>query len=340
MQKLPNLDLMRSFAVSLVLLDHILQAIDHPRIGPWDAGWMGSAGVYLFFVHTCLVLMWSLERHSTALGFYVRRAFRIYPLAISTLLATIALRLPLMPFAHAGFQFHPPGFRAMVANLLLIQNVYDGHTIIGVYWSLPLELQMYLVLPPLFLVVRRFQRLWPLLALWGFVCFLDRYIPGENDHITIMCVPCFLPGIMGYLLFSKIRPSLPGWLFPAFLAVSLSAFLFYPGIRIGWLLCLAAGLGLPLFRQLPDGWLTRIAHQVAEHSYSIYLMHLIAIYVGILVWGRFGLFGGITAALLTGMGLTVLAHRVIEKPGMRLGARISNWIEARRTLAGVPAVSV
>jgi peptidoglycan/LPS O-acetylase OafA/YrhL len=90
----PNLDFLRSLAVSLVITDHALLFAGIRQIGPFSTTWLGGAGVYLFFVHTTAVLMWSLERNSGLLAFYVRRALRIYPLAIATLLAGIVLRLP------------------------------------------------------------------------------------------------------------------------------------------------------------------------------------------------------------------------------------------------------
>src|SRR5579883_991999 len=82
-----NLDLLRSFAVLLVVAFHLAKLFD----------WQGTAfritdfglvGVMLFFVHTTLVLMFSLERQRAISGsalfflFLIRRCFRIYPLAV------------------------------------------------------------------------------------------------------------------------------------------------------------------------------------------------------------------------------------------------------------------
>ena len=57
-----NLDFLRSFAVLLVVSDHLMVyfgvhegSILRPRL-------CGLFGVFLFFVHTSLVLMYSLER--------------------------------------------------------------------------------------------------------------------------------------------------------------------------------------------------------------------------------------------------------------------------------------
>ncbi len=97
-----------------------------------------------------------------AKNFYIRRFFRIYPLSVAAVLAAVALHL------HAngrGIAFDPrPSALELAANLLLVQNLTYSDSIIGPLWSLPLEIQMYLVLPFLFLWRKR--SLWTLVPLW------------------------------------------------------------------------------------------------------------------------------------------------------------------------------
>src|SRR4030088_949687 len=90
-----NLDVLRAIAVLLVLFDHVGVFLNRSR-GALESFWfIGNTGVIIFFVHTSLVLMRSLERTRArglrgwvrAGDFYIRRAFRIYPLAITTVLA-------------------------------------------------------------------------------------------------------------------------------------------------------------------------------------------------------------------------------------------------------------
>jgi peptidoglycan/LPS O-acetylase OafA/YrhL len=78
-QDLSNLDFLRSVAVLLVLADHLTR---HYHLDRFSS--LGLFGVLLFFVHTSLVLMYSMQRsHLTGIGlfkdFYIRRFFRIYP---------------------------------------------------------------------------------------------------------------------------------------------------------------------------------------------------------------------------------------------------------------------
>src|SRR6476620_11599698 len=90
-----NLDVLRSIAVMLVLLQHLLLRSHVKHIYWLETSCLGYFGVLLFFVHTTLVLMFSLERHHDGIfrSFYIRRLFRIYPLAILAVCAALILRL-------------------------------------------------------------------------------------------------------------------------------------------------------------------------------------------------------------------------------------------------------
>ena len=164
----PNLDFLRSAAVLMVLFDHLCRRFYLDHLGWFGVADVGVFGVLLFFVHTSLVLMYSMQRsglHGMALvkNFAIRRVFRIYPLSILAVLTAVALHL------HAdgrGISFGPrPGAVEFVSNLLLIQNLTFSDSIIGPLWSLPIELQMYLLLPILFLWRKR--SFWKLIFLWG-----------------------------------------------------------------------------------------------------------------------------------------------------------------------------
>src|SRR5438045_2026919 len=98
-----NLDLLRAIAVLLVYFSHLFGSLlGFVGSGLYAHDKIGRVGVMFFFVHTFLVLMMSLERMSargTSLvsQFYIRRAFRIYPLSILTVCTVAAFHIPAMP---------------------------------------------------------------------------------------------------------------------------------------------------------------------------------------------------------------------------------------------------
>src|SRR5207248_1672094 len=112
-----NLDFLRAVAVLLVLAQHLLRRFEVGARIPA----IGTFGVFIFFVHTCLVLMYSMER--SGLGgkalfgnFYIRRIFRIYPLCILWLLSIVSavIQMKLAPLT---------GPSSMVRRMTLLQMV-------------------------------------------------------------------------------------------------------------------------------------------------------------------------------------------------------------------------
>src|ERR1019366_3535011 len=149
----PNLDILRSVAVLAGFATHTLQVIAGCKFGEHfaygvDTYALGRIGVLLFFVHTSLVLMQSLERTGTELAawplirhFYIKRAFRIYPLSICLISVCIAFSIP--PNA-LGVAYEWHGARWVAASILLIQNITRDSQVSGPMYSLPYEVQMYL----------------------------------------------------------------------------------------------------------------------------------------------------------------------------------------------------
>src|SRR2546427_8198907 len=106
-----NLDVLRAIAIFAVLVTHLLQVVFPPFYGLSLLRGLGRFGVLIFFVHTSLVLMMSMER-SNLFGkalfaeFYIRRAFRIYPLSIATVLI-VWLVQPGLPIGSDAFPSRP-----------------------------------------------------------------------------------------------------------------------------------------------------------------------------------------------------------------------------------------
>jgi peptidoglycan/LPS O-acetylase OafA/YrhL len=340
-----NLDFLRSTAVLLVFATHYYDI----RTGAgamWSIPWhLGQLGVMIFFVHTCLVLMWSLERTSTQgqrlfAPFYARRAFRIYPL--STVFVLFAY------FFDA--QWTPAN---LWQNLTLTQYVlFHGHTVlvpptVTPLWTLPLEIEMYIALPMLFLLLRN-RPVKLLVAIWT-ASIAASYILSPLGDVTgaftiFKYVPCFLGGVMAWRLIRVryYRP-LPGWLWPAAIAAVSCVWMrsnerYLPLFIAG--LGMSLGLAIPLFREMQSKAVRRVSQLIARYSYGIYLSHFpIMLYImnsDRRHWFKIippmpviRHYGGPIHALLVVLftGITSLAlYHGVEEPGIRLGRKVAHWL--------------
>jgi peptidoglycan/LPS O-acetylase OafA/YrhL len=323
---LANLDILRSFAVLLVVVSHFLMYVQR---GVYT-GLMGLTGVCLFFVHTCLVLMWSLERDPHSGRFYLRRLFRLFPLWLVILAIVVLFKIPVSPLASPRFAYHAPSMLELWANITMTFDLWFGGNIVGASWSLPVEAQMYLLLPVLFFFVRGTRALWVLLVVDALVIVtvwaggIQTAPPGQA---LAVCVPFFLPGVMAYALTKKVKPNLPAWSF----LVALVGLSFieqrYGSMFWSSFFCLAVGLSLPFFRQITWRPLTRAGHVIARYSYGIYLTHIPAICVGMHYLEHYNLALRLLSIPVTIIVASVALYHGVEAPMIRLGGKLAKKIE-------------
>lgn len=350
----PNLDLLRSVAVLAVFADHLTATHGIAQKHPFLFA-LGHWGVLLFFVHTSLVLMMSLERlrldgWRLYAMFYIRRLFRIYPLSIATVILALSFHIP-----HRSWdsQYHYLGLKAILSNFLLCQNLTRSRSVISPMWSLPYEIQMYLLLPALFNVVRRSRSAVPLIGIWLAAIaagFLQPWLSDTNlgvhlriDRLSIAeYVPCFLAGITAYyILLRRGEPALRFWLWPMTIAAITAVYLQWQPRAGGqayveWCCCLGIGLVVTRFIESPLRWLNRSTHLIAKYSYGLYLGQVPVL------WLAFVKLHYLSAAIqwCTFLPLIVLvpvaSYHLIEAPLIRIGAGLSASALKPSRLANMP----
>lgn len=339
-----NLDLLRSFAVAFVVISHFpLASLGLSAPPGYHLQSLGLLGVLIFFVHTSLVLMLSLERQVAQWGvrrlhstFLIRRIFRIYPLSVSVVCLVQLLSLV---GVGRGFEGHLTSF---AYDLLLVQNIpamsFTPDSLAAL-WSLPFEMQMYLFLPALFVLVRAAGRGAPMcvVGLWLTAMALAFGLSRLNwRYDLVKYIPCFLPGVLAYALSSQRPSSQTARLSPLVLFGLVGGLaVAYPmlvarGFRehlLAPFVCLAVGITLPLCEDITSHVLQRLGKVIATYSYGVYLTHVFAIEIAF-AWGpQVPLIAHLALFIALMWLLPWAAYKFIEAPGLGLGKRITHSLQ-------------
>jgi peptidoglycan/LPS O-acetylase OafA/YrhL len=108
---------------------------------------LGQYGVFVFFLVSGYIVPASLERKGSVRGFWISRAFRLYPMFLVALaLSAVAYVTGHGSVANAGR--HP--LTAILGWLFMLQNLLAGLNVPVVTWTLSYEMVFYLLLAALF----------------------------------------------------------------------------------------------------------------------------------------------------------------------------------------------
>lgn len=342
-----NLDQLRAIAVLTVIIDHLIPTMVHHGVYVPIAArdlteHIGHAGVLAFFVHTSLVLMYSLERMrgQDAEGliprFYLRRAFRIYPLSIACILAVLVFSLP-------DATWRAPtdiSTAEVLSNVFLVQNLVTGQSMLVPMWSLPYEVQMYLFLPFLFALTHYARAVW-IIGITLMASYVGAYVLFKLDggHMNLAgYVPCFLAGVLCYTLRDRLPRVLPGQAWPIFVILMVSGYCYMQldshGVIywLGWLYALILGVAINVFRDSDLRRLNKVCLHVATYSYGLYLLHVPCLYVIYDVWAPSSPVVAVVAFLALTAAASVAAYHLLEAPMVNLGRRLTE-----RRAQAVPA---
>lgn len=334
-----NLDLLRALAVLLVLADHVLDVIGRKYEGysvhPYDWA-IGRLGVLLFFVHTSLVLNYSMSRLGLSgfvlfRSFLIRRAFRLYPLSILCVLIVVVFQVPSMPWD----QFEWRGWGNLVSNLALTTNLTFSRPMLGPLWSLPIEAQMYVALPFVFMILGSARSPVIAIGLWTIAVLIAPIQPALSDRLNVFgFAPFFIAGVVAYSFAGRWQKRIIPSLWLPFLLALIAGYLYAQRAIADtynvWLqsaFCFAAGFAIPLFADSRSRLLNFVGHTVAKYSYGVYLFHCVALWVGCELLASYPPAVQWGTALATLVLMSVSSYHLIEDPMIRMGAKIAKSLE-------------
>jgi peptidoglycan/LPS O-acetylase OafA/YrhL len=375
-ERIVGIDHVRGLAILGVFLTHSLYAtFQYDRLG-WN-GWfrsfhapasflvlsplvIGGLGVAMFFAVSgfCIHLSHVRSSRKDFPVFFVRRFFRIYPPYLLAL-AIFALVYPLTRVA----VYSHIGVIQIGSHLLLLHN-FDKDTFFGVngsFWSIAIEVQLYVLYPLLLMLV---QRLGWGGALWltGVIeiglranTFLGVFHPGPHLASVLYDGPLFYWfswGLGAKLADDQLagRPLIlarwPLWLLVGLVPV---AFVFKPMFPFTFTLtALATTCGIAKLLSRPHATLPAPAFllkhigQVGVVSYSFYLLHqpivnLVHWYCADVIPTHFVhpfiKFACCLATYPVILFISWLAYRFVELPSIEFG----KWVIRTKMGKGSPA---
>ncbi|WP_429498577.1 acyltransferase family protein [Robbsia andropogonis] len=147
--RLFHLDSIRGVAALLVLIAHFVMVPSITVAEPSFASLVqhidfARIGVVLFFLVSGFVIPYSLKRGHTIWAFGIKRVFRLYPAYWVSLISAILMGIF---FTNQNYPL-----QQIIANTTMLQNFLHSQNILGVYWTLKLELGFYILAALIFCI--------------------------------------------------------------------------------------------------------------------------------------------------------------------------------------------
>lgn len=353
--RLAHLDGLRGLAASLVLYQHLLEYLANAApAGAWarlHAEWtldhldFGKLGVVIFFALSGYIVPFSFPAAAPRVGFLLSRFFRLYP-AYWLSLVLAALLLPTV----SGASFSNA---QLLANASMLQMLFRQPDVLGVYWTLLIEVLFYGLCLALFCVeglcsARVLRSVFALMLLLAMGAAVLRKGGMQG-------APVGLPLYLSVMLFGTMlrRATLErDPLARCCLAVMLLALCAF--VPLAWATAYddhshresvladisAFWLGLLIFvivvKHRALAWRGLI--YLGAISYPLYLLHPLALEIGLhLAAGQPWPLSAGTLVAVT-LALTIAAaygvHRWLERPSIRWGHQLVLAFSQRRGLLG------
>ncbi len=328
-----NFDLIRLLAAVQVVYIH---GVEHFGLNDFSNGFLGIfPGVPIFFVLSGFLVSASLERSSSLTSYLIKRFLRIYP----ALWLCFAVSIVSVLLFYDDFVFSAEPFLLWIIAQISVFQFYNPDFLrgygIGVLngslWTIPIELQFYILLPILYWVFKKIR--WSKFILGSifiiFVLLSLLYSLVKQDEsiwvklFGITAFPylyLFMIGIFLQRNFDLIKPILGNRALIVFIAYLLINFITY---KVGWissgnllnpissvmlaLLVISFAYSFPSLNNILKG---------VDISYGIYIYHMVFVNLFI-VLGYKNQKGFISLFLIIFL-FSSISWFFIEKPALRL----------------------
>jgi peptidoglycan/LPS O-acetylase OafA/YrhL len=319
--KIPVLDFYRGIAILSVFIHHLLFATFGPY--PFD---VFDAGVPIFFVISGFCIHLSFTQNPSWTTFFNKRFFRIYPPYLAALIIFIII-----------FNEHEKSLGSILHHTILVHNFIDTsfYRINPSFWSIAVEVQLYLIYPLLILILQNFP--------WNYTLISIAIL-----EFSIRCLDIINP--LGFLYYSPFTFWF-SWSLGAYLAnlykrnekilftktqifscicitllihESILKNLFFTSVAITTFLLLANEIFKQEKQNKSSTLLFRHLSYVGIYSYSFYLLHQPILNLIVPAFKNYNTIIFISCCILSWFGILLLSrlfYRIFEKPSINIGKK-------------------
>ena len=325
-RRLDFLDGVRGIGAALVVLQHLCETWFPAFMGfSTEVFSVGRVGVVAFFMVSGYVVGLTLSRQAVR-AFAVRRFWRLFPVYWLATAAWIFVDLP----EHGSLTDF--GIFVIAANIFMIQGAIATYSILGVSWTLGIELAYYCQTA----LAKIFGQMRLSVYLGYFWLFVFAGIAIVNQ-VTGLKIGWLLPMMLtfaslGYSVFLRDSEGRKCWislgLTIIFVMPMISIFFLPPhqSIRdfhfVGFNLSNLLGIAVFAFFYLRQRTaIPKILLWLGSVSYALYLVHGTVIHLMV----KLGMPGhiGIPVVVILSLAAAWTLHKFVELPAIRLGRRLS-----------------
>jgi peptidoglycan/LPS O-acetylase OafA/YrhL len=331
---------LRAIAATMVVMIHTGMLADYGTIGQAITN-AGKYGVEIFFVISGFTIATTISKAKNYRSYLTRRMMRIVPLY--WLMISIAMILWVSGMFSMPYWMQELGSQPDLYNYLMHLTMISyldyrvANSVLGVEWSIPIEVFWYICLPPLIYfgktIPRAITMIFALLILTALLSFVSKKFLGTSQPIKWSPIAhghLFFVGVISYYLRDRFqsatsrRPAI--WIVGAVALFTLAMVVDFGGRSA--ILALSTAILIVCVTPVRASWVTtpltaRPMLFLGSISYSIYLIHALVLHVlgdasmlpvsGI---GRFMVVYGITIVLSAG------TYFFVEIPTNQAGRRM------------------
>lgn len=294
---------------------------------------IGQVAVPFFFLVSGFVVT-PIAMRQGQWRFGVNRAIRVYlPMAFVVLLTALVLTAGAEAHAVVVGKNHDITLWTIITNSLVINYLIVPQVVlVGVAWTLVVEVIFYLLLVLLLPVLRR--QVWLAIAImlvFVFIVLMSRREFGASWALFAVNVSYLPIPIIGQVIWATTTKRIPLWLGSIYFGLAWALYVLAEHLRLGRLdssynlalmvavLCFFMGLfAEPRLRE------RKIWVALSERSYSIYLLHgLVAFGLLSLMRPHWPLWLAMPLAVVGLFAVVEVSYRLVEKPSHLLARKLS-----------------